>query len=32
VKDTDIGRDIQRRIDELQHLLAAYRAGLIKEK
>ena len=32
VKDTDTGREIQRRIDELRHLLAAYRAGLIKER
>ncbi|HEX6386938.1 MAG TPA: fructose-bisphosphatase class III, partial [Anaerolineae bacterium] len=32
VRDTDLGRDIQRHIDELQQLLGAYRAGLIKEK
>jgi fructose-1,6-bisphosphatase III len=31
VRDTDMGRDIQRRIDELKQLLAAYRAGVIKE-
>jgi fructose-1,6-bisphosphatase-3 len=31
VKDTDQGRDIQQRIDELQELLNAYRTGLIKE-
>lgn len=32
VKDTDIGRDIQKKIEELESLLEAYRAGLIKEK
>jgi fructose-1,6-bisphosphatase-3 len=31
VKDTDRGREIQRQIDELQQLLDAYRAGLIKQ-
>jgi fructose-1,6-bisphosphatase-3 len=31
VRDTDDGRKIQGRIDELNALLAAYRAGLIKE-
>lgn len=31
IKDTDQGREIQRQIDDLQLLLAAYRAGLIKE-
>jgi fructose-1,6-bisphosphatase-3 len=31
VKDTDLGRDIQRQIEELQLLLRAYRVGLIKE-
>jgi len=31
VKDTDRGRERQRRIDDLQQLLRAYRAGLIKE-
>ena len=32
VKDTDDGRAIQQQIDELRTLLAAYRAGLIKEQ
>jgi fructose-1,6-bisphosphatase-3 len=32
VRDTDQGREFQRRIDELKALLSAYRAGLIKEK
>jgi fructose-1,6-bisphosphatase-3 len=32
VADTDRGRDIQRRIEELKTLLSAYRKGLIKEK
>ena len=31
VEDTDRGRDIKRRIGELQALLSAYRTGLIKE-
>jgi fructose-1,6-bisphosphatase-3 len=31
VKDTDEGREIQGKIDNLQDLLRAYRAGLIKE-
>jgi fructose-1,6-bisphosphatase-3 len=31
VRDTDRGREIMRRIDELQTLLDAYRSGLIKE-
>ncbi len=31
VRDTDMGRDIQRRIDELKRLLEAYRTGVIKE-
>jgi fructose-1,6-bisphosphatase-3 len=31
VKDTDLGRSIQRQIDDLQSLLAAYRSGLIQE-
>lgn len=31
VKDTDAGREFQRRIEELNLLLAAYRTGLIKE-
>ncbi len=32
IKDTDIGRNLQREIDELKLLLQAYRSGLIKEK
>ena len=32
VKDTDLGRAIQKQSDDLQRLLSAYRAGLIKEK
>lgn len=31
VRDTDMGRDIQQRIDELKQLLVAYRTGVIKE-
>ncbi len=31
IKDIDLGRTIQRQIDELQSLLAAYRRGLIQE-
>ncbi len=31
VKDTDLGRSIQRQIDDLQSLLVAYRSGLIQE-
>lgn len=31
VKDTDIGRALQKSIDDLHELLAAYREGLIKE-
>ncbi|HYQ91410.1 MAG TPA: fructose-bisphosphatase class III, partial [Candidatus Competibacteraceae bacterium] len=31
VKDTDLGREIQQRLDELNALLRAYRTGLIKE-
>jgi fructose-1,6-bisphosphatase-3 len=31
VKDTDIGRGIQRQIDDLQSLLSAYRSGFIQE-
>jgi fructose-1,6-bisphosphatase-3 len=31
VKDTDLGRESQRQIDDLKSLLAAYRAGLIQE-
>ena len=30
VKDTDIGKDMKRQIDELKKLLIAYRTGLIK--
>lgn len=32
VRDTDLGRDIQRQIDDLTALLDAYRSGLIKER
>ena len=32
VGDTDLGRTIQRQIDELRRLLAAYRDGYIKER
>ena len=31
VVDTDVGREIQKKIDDLQSLLAAYRSGLIQE-
>ncbi|MCB9418938.1 MAG: fructose-1,6-bisphosphatase [Ardenticatenaceae bacterium] len=31
VKDTDLGQEIKKRIDELKSLLDAYRVGLIKE-
>ncbi len=31
VRDTDLGRDLQRRIDELTALLDAYRDGVLKE-
>lgn len=31
VRDTDLGREIQQRIEELKALLDAYRAGLIRE-
>jgi fructose-1,6-bisphosphatase len=31
IKDTDEGRHLQRRIGELQQLVAAYRSGAIKE-
>jgi fructose-1,6-bisphosphatase-3 len=31
VKDTDLGREMQQQINELQQLLYAYRVGLIKE-
>jgi len=32
VKDTDIGKDLLRQIDELQALINAYKAGTIKER
>ena len=32
VRDTDLGRQIQRQIDDLGALLDAYRSGLIKER
>ena len=32
VRDTDRGRELQKRIDALQNLLGAYRAGYIKEE
>jgi fructose-1,6-bisphosphatase-3 len=32
VRDTDLGQGIQKQIRDLQHLLSAYRAGLIKER
>lgn len=32
VRDTDLGRNIQRQIDELTALLDAYRTGLVKER
>ena len=32
VRDTDAGRAIQQQVEELRQLLAAYRAGLIKER
>jgi fructose-1,6-bisphosphatase-3 len=31
VKDTDLGREMQQQIQDLQQLLQAYRVGLIKE-
>ncbi|MEX0771546.1 MAG: fructose-1,6-bisphosphatase [Balneolales bacterium] len=31
VRDTDIGREMKQRIDDLEQLLVAYRTGLIKE-
>lgn len=31
VRDTDKGREIQERIDDLKALLEAFRSGLIKE-
>jgi fructose-1,6-bisphosphatase-3 len=32
VEDTDLGRDIQRRVEELKALLSAYRTGLLKQE
>lgn len=32
VKDTDLGRELQKQIDDLKKLLFAYRGGFIKEK
>ena len=32
VKDTDIGDELQRQVDELKDLVVAYRKGLIKER
>lgn len=32
VRDTDLGKNIQRQIDDLKELLNAYRSGLIKER
>ncbi len=32
VKDTDIGKELQRQIDDLKKLLISYRTGLIKQK
>ena len=32
VADTDLGRDMQGRIEDLKELVAAYRAGVLKEK
>ena len=31
-KDTDLGKDIQKKIEDLKKLLFAYRNGLIKER
>jgi fructose-1,6-bisphosphatase-3 len=31
IRDTDLGRDIQLRVDDLRGLLNAYRTGLVKE-
>ena len=31
VADTDLGKDIAERISDLKELVAAYRAGVIKE-
>ena len=32
VKDTDIGKELQKQIDDLKKLLISYRTGLIKQK
>ena len=32
VKDTDLGKNLQRQIDDLKKLLYAYRGGFIKEE
>lgn len=32
VRDTDMGRDIQRQVDDLRALLDAYRAGVVKQR
>jgi fructose-1,6-bisphosphatase-3 len=32
VRDTDIGCELQNQIDDLVHLVSAYRSGIIKEK
>ena len=32
VKDTDIGRELSRQIEDLKKLLKAYRIGMIKER
>ena len=32
VKDTDIGREISKQIEDLQLLLQSYRSGLINER
>ena len=32
VKDTDIGKSLQKQIEDLKDLLAAYESGLIREK
>ncbi len=32
VRDTDIGRELQQQISELEELLHAYRTGAIKER
>ena len=32
VRDTDLGKELQQQVSNLQHLLAAYQTGIIKEK